>query len=462
VFDYLQNNYSLAKRIVVCCGAGNNAGDGYVIARLAMQAGMDVSVISLVDTKKLTGDANTACKDWKALGHQLADYSAEELQKADVIVDALLGTGLQRDVGGEWAELIMAINQSGKPVIAVDIPSGLYADTGRVAGCAIKATATMTFIGLKKGLFTHHGVDHCGKILFDDLSIPQAVYAKQTAQAELLNWPDLQTHLISRKASSHKHQCGHVLILGGDQGMPGAVRMTAESALRCGAGLVTVVTHKEHLPVILAGRAEIMLLASDDGHVPAELLSRVNAVVVGPGLSSSHWSQNLLAAALDCHAPKVLDAGALRMLSENNERREDWILTPHAGEAAALLGETSSAIQDSRFSSVELLQQKYSGHIILKGAGSLLQSPDSLPVLCPYGNPGMATAGMGDVLSGLLGGLLAQGYDLNLATKMGLCVHSLAADRAAAEGEVGMLASDLYPHIRQLMNSQVSNGKNNV
>jgi len=462
VFDYLQNNYTLVKRIVVCCGSGNNAGDGYVIARLAMKAGMDVSVISLVDPKRLTGDAKTAWQDWKALGHQLVDYREVELKKADVIVDALLGTGLQRDIGGEWAELISAINQSGKPVIAVDIPSGLYADTGRVAACAIKATATMTFIGLKKGLFTHHGVDHCGELLFDDLSIPPAVYAKQSAQAELLNWHDLQSNLICRKASTHKHQCGHVLILGGDQGMPGAVRMAAESALRGGAGLVTVVTHKEHLPVILAGRPEIMLLASDDGHVPADLLSRVNAVVVGPGLSSSRWSQNLLAAALDCHAPKVLDAGALRMLSDDTERRDDWILTPHAGEAGALLGESAADIQDSRFSSAELLQQKYSGHIILKGAGSLLQSANSLPALCPYGNPGMATAGMGDVLSGLLGGLLAQGYDLNLAAKIGLCVHSLAADRAAVEGEVGLLASDLFAHIRQLLNAQSGNGKDHA
>ena len=453
LFNYFQDKYPLAKHVTVFCGSGNNAGDGYIFAWLAMQAKLKVSVVSLVGINKLQGDAKFAWKEWHARGHQKVECSDELLQKSDVIIDALLGTGLSRDVGGEWAETIEAINNSGKPVISVDIPSGLYADTGRVAGCAIRATATMTFIGLKKGLFTHDGVDYCGELLFESLGLPAKIYSKQSAQAHLLNWPQLQASLKVRTANTHKHQCGHLLILGGDRGMPGAVRMAAEAALRCGAGLVTVVSHGHHAPVILATQPEIMSLASVDGHVPGELLSSVDAILVGPGLSDSLWSKNLLSSALDSDVPKVIDAGALRLLDQENGRRDDWILTPHPGEAAFLLGDTSSCIQDSRFSSVELLQQKYGGHIILKGAGSLVQSPGVLAQLSPYGNPGMASAGMGDVLAGVLGALLVQGYEMQSACRLGVCMHSIAADIAAAKGQIGLLASDLYPHLRQLINS---------
>lgn len=459
LFNYFQDRYPLARHVTVFCGSGNNAGDGYIFAWLAMQSKLKVSVVSLVGVNKLRGDAKFAWKEWHARGHQKVECSDELLQKTDVIIDAMLGTGLDREVEGEWAETIDEINDSGKPVISVDIPSGLYADTGRVAGHAIRATATMTFVGLKKGLFTHMGVDHCGDLVFEGLGLPAKIYSKQPAQAQLLNWPRLQADLLSRKASTHKHQCGHLLILGGDWGMPGAVRLAAEASLRTGAGLVTVVTHGIHAPMVLSAQPEIMLVSSGDGHVPAELLAKVDAVIVGPGMSDSHWSQNLLGDALSCEAPKVVDAGALRLLAQQNDRRDDWILTPHPGEAGVMLGETSDCIQDSRFSSAELLQQKYGGYIVLKGAGSLLQSPGGLTQLSPYGNAGMATAGMGDVLTGVLGGLLAQGYDLQTASRLGLCIHSIAGDLGAAKGQIGLLASDLYPYIRQLVNSVPSKRK---
>jgi len=454
VFRHLQNRYPLANKILVVCGAGNNAGDGYVIAKLAMQAGLKVNVVSLIDVKDLQGDAKMAWKDWHSLSHQLVSFTAQRVDEADVVIDAMLGTGLSRDVEGEWADTIEQINASQRPVIAVDIPSGLCADTGRIAGHAIQASSTVTFIGLKKGLFTHHGVDCSGEIQFDDLSIPPEVYQHQAAQAELLDWSVLRKQLKNRPYSSHKHQFGHLLVLGGDQGMPGAVRMAAEAALRCGAGLVTVVTHAEHLAVILDGRPELMVCATADGHVSSELLGKASAIVVGPGMTDSLWSRNLLSAALQTRVPKLIDAGALRLLSEQDDgRRDDWVLTPHPGEAAGLLDEPPAAIQDSRFSAVELLQQTYGGHIILKGAGSLLQSPTGLSQLCPYGNPGMASAGMGDVLSGVIGSLLAQGYDTQLAAQLGLCMHSLSADIAAKEGVIGLLASDLFTPLRQLVNS---------
>lgn len=461
VFNHLQNTYPLAKQILVCCGAGNNAGDGYVIARLAHLAGLNVKLISLFEPHKLMGDAKLAWQDWHALGFQLSHYSNDLLSQTDVVIDALLGTGLQRDVVGEWAELIEAINKSTKPVIAVDIPSGLYADTGGVAGVAIKAASTVTFMGLKKGLFTHLAVDHCGELVFDDLSLPAGLYKRQPEEAQLLDWSTLKKHIKKRNPSAHKHQLGHVFVLGGDKGMPGAIRMAAEAALRSGAGLVTVVSHSQHAAVLLAGRPEIIFYSSDNGHIPEHVLSRASAIVVGPGLTDSAWSQAIFASALQSSAPKVLDAGALRLLSEDSTRkdhvyRDNWVLTPHAGEAAALLGESESAvIQESRFSSVELLQYQYGGHIVLKGAGSLVQSPAEITQLCPYGNAGMASAGMGDVLSGIIGSLIAQGYNLALACRLGVCIHSLAADHAAKGGQSGLLASDLYVYIRQLMNPDI-------
>jgi len=470
-FEHLQNTYPLAKQILVCCGGGNNAGDGYVVAKLAQLAGLKVKVISLIDAGKLSGDALTAWKDWHSLTHQSSQFSESLLQQTDVVIDALLGTGLQREVEGEWAALINAINASGKPVIAVDIPSGLCADTGGVAGCAIKASSTITFIGLKKGLFTHLGVDHCGEILFDNLSLPAGVYNRLPAQAELLDWKYLKQLIRPRNASAHKHQHGHVLVLGGDRGMPGAIRMAAEAALRSGAGLVTVVSHSEHAPVLLAGRPELMYCASDDGHVPAVLLSKATAIVIGPGLTDSVWSHNLMASALQSTTAKVIDAGALRLMctedgrqntrnghqstgdGQQNTRQKNWVLTPHAGEAGALLGESAHIIQESRFASAELLQYQFGGTIVLKGAGTLVQSADGLTQLCPYGNAGMASAGMGDVLSGIIASLIAQGYKPSLASQLGVCIHALAGDRAAEKGKTGLLATDLFAFIRELMNT---------
>jgi len=459
-FNHFQNTYPLASSILICCGAGNNAGDGYIIAKLAQQAGLKVKVISLIDTAKLKGDAKLAWKEWNSLGRQLATFSTELLNKTDVVIDALIGTGLQRKVEGEWAEVIEAINKSHKPVISIDIPSGLCADTGSIAGHAIQATSTITFIALKKGLFTHFGVDCCGELLFENLSIPAGVYNRQAEQAILLDWQYLKKQLKSRKSSTHKHQLGHVFVLGGDKGMPGAIRLTAEAALRSGAGLVTVVSHAEHSPIFLAGRPELMLHPTEDGHLPADFLLNASAVVIGPGLTDSSWSQNLLASALECSAPKVVDAGALRLLSKEDGQRNDWILTPHAGEAAALLdgstGDTAisaTTVQESRFTSIEMLHALYGGHIVLKGAGSLIQSPGQLIQLCPYGNPGMASAGMGDVLSGIVASLVGQGYGLEVATNLAVCIHSMAGDLAATNGETGLLASDLLVFIRQLMNS---------
>ena len=452
VFEVLQNEFPLARRILVCCGAGNNAGDGYVVARLAHKAGLDVDVLSLSDVSKLTGDAAQAYHDWKSLGHQLIRLTPELLDQVDVVIDALLGTGVDREVTGEWRLLIEQINYSSVPVISVDIPSGLSADTGALFGMAVKADITVSFIGLKKGLYTSMGPDYAGRLFFDDLDVPAAAYKSVSADARLLNWDHLQTQLVARNKNTHKNDFGHLLIIGGEHGMAGAVRLAGEAALRSGAGLVTIITRPEHVSAINAGCPELMVTGSAKGQIPDQLLTKSDCIVIGPGLGQGAWAMNLLSQVLQSRKPKLLDADALNLLSPEDNARDDWILTPHPGEAARLLGFSSHDIQQNRFWSVDELQQQYGGVIVLKGCGTLVKQKDEVTELCPYGNPGMATAGMGDVLSGIIAALVGQGFSLSDAARLGVCVHARAADLAALKGQRGLMASDLFAEIRTLVN----------
>lgn len=452
VFDCLQEKYHLTQRVIVCCGAGNNAGDGYVVARLARQAGLKVEVVSLVDPKKLTGAAAEAYNDWKSLGHQLSDFNSKLIHRSDVIVDALLGTGLQRNVEGVWREVIEEMNQSPVPVISVDIPSGLCADTGTVMGVAVKADMTVTFIGLKKGLFTHQAADYRGEVFFNNLSIPEKVYTHVAPDARLLHWSAASEWIKPRPQNSHKGQYGHVLVVGGNHGMAGAVRLSGEAALRAGAGLVSVVTRPEHISPVLAGRPELMVHGTDE-LIPRQLLQKADVIIIGPGLGRDDWANRLLGQVLEMTQPKVIDADALTLLAAVEAVRDHhWVLTPHPGEAARLLAESADVIQNSRFSACELIQQQYGGTVVLKGSGSLVSSGDTPVKVCGYGNPGMASAGMGDVLSGVIGALIAQGLELSMAAELGVMVHARAGDSAAESGQRGLLASDLFDSIRSLLN----------
>ncbi|MDH5764386.1 MAG: NAD(P)H-hydrate dehydratase [Gammaproteobacteria bacterium] len=452
VFQVLQQSFPLAKRLLVCCGAGNNGGDGYVIARLAQQAGLDVKLVSLVDIDCLSGDAAQACKDWRSLGHQPVTFSASLLKNTDVVIDALLGTGLDREVTGEWRQLIELINQSAVPVIAVDVPSGLSADTGSLFGIAVQADITVSFIGLNRGLLTHQGPDYTGQIMFYDLGVPASVYQSVSEEARLLNWDDIKQQLQPRPKNSHKHNFGHLLVVGGDHGMAGAVRLAAEAALRTGAGLVTVITRPEHVAMITAGCPELMVTGTETGQIPHHIMNNVQAIVIGPGLGRGDWGMNLLSQVLQSGVAKLLDADALNLLGPDDGVQQDWVLTPHPGEAAHLLATKSADIQHDRFLAIEQLAQTYGGTIILKGCGSLVKSGHEVPAICPYGNPGMATAGMGDVLSGIIGALMAQGFSQSDAARLGVCIHALAGDRAAGLAPRGLIAADLFVEIRKLVN----------
>ena len=246
-------------------------------------------------------------------------------------------------------------------------------------------------------------------------------------------------------------QYGHVLLIGGDYGLAGAIRLAAESALRAGAGLVTVLTRAQHVNGLLAACPELMVMACDDAKIPQGLLSKVSCIVIGPGLGQSRWASKLLAQVLQTHTHKVLDADALNLLTQQDGPRDDWVLTPHPGEAAVLLNSGTEDIQNNRYTSASLLQQSYGGVVILKGSGSIVECATHTRV-CPYGNPGMASAGMGDVLSGVVAAFIAQGLSLSRAAEMAVLVHAKAGDLAAGSLPRGLLASDLFAPIRQLIN----------
>lgn len=451
-YRVLRRRWPAARGICIVCGGGNNAGDGYVVARFALRDGLDVRVLALVDPVRLQGAADTAAKAYLELG-QTEPFRAEALDEAEVIVDALLGTGLDRPVGGRFAQAIEAINARGRPVLAIDIPSGIHGDTGQIMGVAVRANATPTFIALKQGLFTGDAPGCTGEVTFSDLGVPATVSASIEPTALRITAAAVNSWLAPRERTAHKGRFGHVLVVGGDLGMGGAVRLAAEAACRLGAGLVTVATRPEHVTPILAARPEVMCRGVAGPEVLESLFARATVVVLGPGLGSSDWSRALFERCIMFDGPLVIDADGLNRLAQAPRRRGDWVLTPHPGEAGRLLGCPVAKVQTDRFAAAEALQSRLGGVIVLKGAGSLIRGP-AATWLCDRGNPGMASGGMGDILSGVIGGLLAQGLNPEAAAVSGVWLHALAADRAAADGERGLLATDLFAHLRRLANLQ--------
>lgn len=454
-FDLIQRRWPELRELLVVCGLGNNGGDGYVVARQAFQAGLNVRVLQLGDREKIKGDALAKAKAWLDLGQTLEPYEGLP-GKPGLIVDAILGTGLERDVTGIWRSAVEQINQHQAPVFSLDIPSGLNADSGRVMGVAVEADATISFIGLKQGIFTGHGPDYCGDVTFDALAVPAKVYARQLLACRRIDWHKTSALVPRRKRSSHKGDFGHLLVVGGDSGYSGAVRMAAEGALRSGAGLVTMATHPQHAAWSNIGRPELMCLSvADETHFES-LLQRVDAVVLGPGLGRNAWGEALYHSLAQTRLPLLLDADALYWLASYPEQNNSRVLTPHPGEAARLLAWTSEQVQNDRFAACEALQQRYGGVIVLKGAGTLIGSDGNQTVaLCSEGNPGMASGGSGDVLSGVIGAFLVQGYSLREAAEIGVSLHAAAGDRAALKGEIGMLAGDLIAALRPTLNLEL-------
>lgn len=449
----IKQHWPQAEHILVVCGPGNNGGDGYELARQALLENYRVRVIELGHIEKMSAEACAARQALAATGQQIQRFE-NNLPSADVIVDALFGTGLAREITGIYAEAIKAINQHQRSsVLSLDIPSGLHADTGNVLGIAVNASATISFLCLNRGLFTGDGPDYCGQICFDDLQAPSEAYQKLQPVARLLNLKESASHLAPRKRTGHKGLYGHLLIIGGDLGMSGAARIAAEAGARVGAGLTSIATRSGHSPVLNLTRPELMCHGIEHPEELAPLLNKASVLAMGPGLGQSDWSQSLFHFALESALPMVVDADALNILSQHPQYRDNWILTPHPGEAARLLGCNTRDIHTDRFEAVQQLQARYGGVVVLKGAGTLIYD-GKLPVrLSAWGNPGMGSGGMGDALSGVISGLLAQHLSLMEAACTGVMLHGMAADKAAEQdGERGMLAMDLMPHLRHLAN----------
>ena len=485
-FEALLARWPAPEKITVFCGGGNNGGDGYIIAGLAQQQLIPVEIVQLADAQKLSGDAHRAWAFANAAGVAMQSWQSYQSSEAElaggVIVDALLGTGISGEVRTDYRAAIASINQSGLPVLAADIPSGLCSDTGAVRGIAVEAAMTVSFIGIKVGLLTGRGPALVGELKYRDLAVPEIVYEDSVDKpmplaAQRLELETLLSAFPRRERDAHKGRFGHVLVIGGDKGYGGAVAMAAEAALRVGAGLVSVATRPEHVPALLARRPELMVKGVTSGQELEPHLQGPTLVVIGPGLGRSPWSEQMLQKAIASGLPMVVDADGLNILSEGrvgaNARVDvgadagSWVLTPHPGEAARLLACSNGDIQADRLAACRDIAEKYSATVLLKGAGTLIagsamagekpkdSAADLSLWLCPYGNPGMASGGMGDVLAGVIGGLMAQGLDASTATCLGACLHSVAADRAAEEnGEKGLLASDLFAPLRQLVNGR--------
>jgi len=337
----------------------------------------------------------------------------------------------------------------GAGVLAIDVPSGLAADTGAVFETAVVADLTVTFIGNKLGLYTGEGPDHTGAIVFASLEAPLQRFADLSPHARLMDRSDLSKALPPRPRIAPKNSNGHVLIIGGDFGMAGAALLAARAALRAGAGLVVVATRREHAAALASAQPEITFRGVESADDLAPLLIRATVVAIGPGLGQHEWGRALWAAVRERDA-LVVDADALNLLAEAPFRNESWILTPHPGEGARLLDVEIRDVQNDRITAVCALRSRYGGVAVLKGAGSLVAG--DIPWLCSYGNPGMGVGGMGDVLTGVIAGLRAQGLAAELAARIGVLAHALAGDRSAVGGERGLLPSDLLAELRPIIN----------
>ena len=450
--DAALRQYPEAKRWQLVCGAGNNGGDGYVVARVAAARGLLVSVIALVDPESLTGDAATAYGDFAAEGGVVTAWSGVLDADAELLFDAILGSGLERDVEGEFAAATQALNCHTAPVVALDIPTGLHGDTGRVLGSAVVANLTVTFVGLKAGLFLGDGPAHAGELLFAGLDIPDSCRERSSAVMQRIAHRDLRKFLPRRPRAAHKGDFGHVLVVAGGKGMPGAARLCGEAALRAGAGRVSIATDSSHAAIIVASRPELMSHGIENAGQLEPLLEKADVVAFGPGLGQSEWAKALYECVVTFDRPGVWDADGLNLLAKVGGQAAQRVVTPHPGEAAALLELSVRAVQSDRIAALAALQSRYGGTAVLKGAGSLVSSADGVPWICTAGNPGMAAPGMGDVLTGIIAALMAQGLDPEHAATVGVQAHAAAGDRAAGTGERGLIASDLLSELRAVLN----------
>lgn len=451
----LRARWPQARRIGVLCGQGNNGGDGYVAALALHRSGLSVTVLRAGEPR--TPDALDAARAWQQAGQGTVALDAP-LPADDVWIDALFGIGLSRAPDAALAGVLSGVATQQRPVLALDVPSGIDADTGAAPGAFLPATLTLCFVAAKRGLFTATGREAAGEVCVDTLGLPDPRSAGVPATALAVVADALREALPRRRVDSHKGHHGRVLCVGGDHGMAGALVLCAEAAARGGAGWVEAWTRPEGVSALNLRRPEVMARVAADADVPSQRMAAADAVAVGPGLGQGDWGRALFEAAVVAGRPLVLDADALNLLARSPRLLPGAILTPHPGEAARLLGVTTAEVQADRFTALEALVARFDAVVVLKGAGTLVGGPGEIPRVIDAGNPGMASAGMGDALTGLVAALRAQGLPAFDAAWVGALAHSVAADVAAGVGggtppQVrGLLAGDVIEALRAVLN----------
>ena len=451
------------RAVLVLAGLGNNGGDAFEAAAHLRQWFFRVSVVFTGTMERLPADARAALGKWRAAGGDIADTIPADF-RADLVIDGLFGIGLARPIGGPDAELIEAVNRYGKPILALDIPSGISGDTGQSLGSAIRATTTLTFLTMKPGLLTLDGPDHCGELCCDQLGVDIAAFVPAgTPTGWFVGRPLAGDFPIKRPSNFHKGHAGSVVIFGGADGMTGAALLAGRAALRVGAGKVFVGMLDEHALCIDPNQPELMLRPATQ--LVAVARREADAIAVGPGLGTSLPAYELLKAILAIGVPLILDADALNLIAAHSDlaasvvqRRAQTLITPHPAEAARLLATTTESVQADRLAAARSLASRYNAIAVLKGNGSITATPPGDYWINGSGNPGMAAAGMGDVLTGFIASLVTQyrdsARDPAAATRFGVWLHGAAADTCVQRGigPIGLTASDVIDAARTVIN----------
>ncbi len=465
--DVLRSEFNNTDEVIVFCAKGKNSGDGFLVANYAKEFGLSSIIVMCNPDKELKGDSKKAFNEAKNNGVKIISInslSKIRISPKAVLVDALIGTGLKGELRNNIKKSILSINKLGDsyPVVSLDIPSGVFSDSGSANEPSVIADITCTFVAQKRGCFTSEGRALSGHIVYSDLGIPKKIFSKVSCNSHIINMEDHLHKIILREENSHKGNFGHAFIVGGNKGFGGAAILAAKAAAFSGAGLIGLGTRPEHLEASLLSCPEVMTVGIDSGQDLEEYLEKPNVIAIGPGLGQTAWSEQMLQRVFwEANKRKitvVMDADALNLLTTlklSAKLPKKLIITPHPGEASKLLNKSIDEIESNRFKAVSLLQEKFNCVAVLKGSGTLVcyrKGSKQKIGICEAGNPGMASGGMGDILTGIITGFLAQGLSSVEAAELGVDIHAKAADLISLEtGEAGLLASDVLEEMRQLL-----------